>query len=411
MASRLRLDEGLAAGLLGLGGGFTPPVLDLTAASLVAKAQIRTLGARLRIADLTKLETALTNYSPLDVPHKGVHFARLVILRGATHLLLEVVYDDCRRVALDYLVGNGAALDAVLRHCVGYPTNAAFKRSSLKGYLNAHRVKARLFYRAYRWSEPSIEAGLALRDRFLRLIREWEAQGDGALPALYAQFLVDITQAPLPAANAPPPAMPVFDPHATNTLNMVHAIRDGLVDNAEIQAFLMIPDLGPLIAAFGLPISHLDLFKLLLASGWLQDKLDQDALTGLGTLHFARVSLIDKNTQPKMLFASIYDGDFLQYVLDFGTRVAPLVDLIWGRTVGYPKSCLNTREFVRWLNDGSTPARACHIGHRRATRLEVSASAELRVAVLEFVATHAPTAANLADDLRTLVKDEQGLLS
>jgi hypothetical protein len=391
---------GSAAGiaLLGLPSSLYAAT-DLTTQPRSPKAWIDTFAARIPISDVASLRTALDDNDALAVSRPGIHYARLVILRDETHLLLEVIYERCERVALEYLVGNGTALDKVLTHCQGYPSGAALARQSLKSFLHPHVGNSPFFYHAYRVSEESIDEG-----------------GDSLLPALYAQFVTDIHQAPLPLAAAPTApvgAPPVFLPHATRTLNMVQVIKTGTVDTADLaKVSKLMKKAGTLVSSLTFPSqpTHLQLFKYLLGSGWFQDLIQRDALPTLKTLHFARVSLIDDTTtQPKMLFASVYDGDFDQYVLDFGTRVAELVDLIWARTEGYPESCTRVREFVRWLDVGRRKAQRFHVGHRPATRLEIGAAKKLRLALLEFV--DAPHASDLVGDLRKLVRDRQGLLS
>jgi len=408
---------GSAAGIALLGvPSSLYAVTDLTAPPRSPKAWVDTFAARIPIANVAGLRAALGSGNALEVDHPGIHFARLVILRGETHLFLEVIHEGCEQVALDYLVGNGPALDAVLTHCQGYPSGAALARNSLKTFLQPHRGADPFFYHAYRLREESIDESLFLRDRFLRLLRDWDEGGDPQLPALYAQFVTDIKLASLPPAIAPtapvaPP--PVFTPHATRTLNMVHVIKSGMVDSATIAKLAKVKQkagtLISLLAGPSLPISHLDLFKYLLDSGWFQDLIQRDALPTLKTLHFARVSVIDESTQAKMLFASVYDGDFDQYVVDFGTRVADFVDLIWGRTEGYPESCRKVREFVRWLDVGRRKAQAFHVGHQPATRLEIGGAKKLRAALLAFV--DEPHATNLVADLREFVRVRQGLLS
>jgi hypothetical protein len=423
VASRLLLDRrefltSSAAGIAlasfpGCGSLAIPPTAaDLTAALGSGKTWGRSFVARIPIADLTSLLAAVSDGGALRFAHPGIHFARLVVLRGDKHLMLEVIHDYAKRGALDYLVGNAAKLDAVFQCCQGYPALAAFQRKSLGDFLRPHRQRADFFYRSYRWSEDTIEASLRLRDHFLKLLRGWEL-GEAPLPQLWAQFVAEIQQSPQPSPLAAPALNPVFAPHATNTLNMVHAIKPGKLKLADLENCYESGKVNALASAHAEngEIEYRLLFRLLLASGFVQDAAEQDPLNGLFTLHFAHVSVIDDaTTEPKMLFASVYDGDFLQYVLDFGTRAACFVDLIWGLTVGYPKTCRDLCEFVKWLDAGQTRARAFHIGHPPATRLEIRAATKLRPGVLAFVDSN-PASADLPDVLRALVKENQEWLA
>jgi hypothetical protein len=69
------------------------------------------------------------------------------------------------------------------------------------------------------------------------------------------------------------------------------------------------------------------------------DALSADAAPRIGLikiLHNVRVALIDNDT--RMLFATIYDGTWDQYIDDFAAHpvLKPALDHLWGHLDGYP---------------------------------------------------------------------------
>ena len=56
----------------------------------------------------------------------------------------------------------------------------------------------------------------------------------------------------------------------------------------------------------------------------------------VGILHNVRVALIDNDT--RFLFATVYDGDWDQYINDFAAHpvLKPALDALWGNLEGYP---------------------------------------------------------------------------
>ena len=56
----------------------------------------------------------------------------------------------------------------------------------------------------------------------------------------------------------------------------------------------------------------------------------------IGTLHDVRIALIDNDT--RMLFATVYDGTWDQYIDDFAAGVSPIafLDELWLTLEGYP---------------------------------------------------------------------------
>ncbi len=363
---------------------FSAASLQKLAAKPLAAGPVSTLCARITIQPGMEGALKAAAKGALPVPGRGIHFARLVVIEekaGETpHLMLGVIFDGSRDRAFDFLFVNGPSLESVFLLCVGYPIGTSADKAKLKTFIEAHEVHTNFLYPKYRTSAADIDHALRLRHRFLAFLRQWQL-GEGVLPLLYQAFLNDFDDPPQPPVQAAP-ASPVFDPHRTRTLNMVHRITAGNV--------------------------FLFRFQLMVAQYYAD--VEYDSLPDLNTLHFARISVIRGDT---MLFASAYDGDFLQYVRDFGGRVGDEIDQLWRLTEGYPPNgCKNDVEgFIKWLCGGMYDAQELHIGHMPATVLEILASSDLREELITFRATHPASGLNLDSDLRVFVGTNQELLS
>jgi hypothetical protein len=54
----------------------------------------------------------------------------------------------------------------------------------------------------------------------------------------------------------------------------------------------------------------------------------------IGTLHNVRIAILDNDT--RMLFASVYDGNWDDYIDDFAAGSMPFLDQLWFTLDGYP---------------------------------------------------------------------------
>jgi hypothetical protein len=62
---------------------------------------------------------------------------------------------------------------------------------------------------------------------------------------------------------------------------------------------------------------------------------DEGAAPGkIGTLHNVRIAILDNDS--RMLFASVYDGTWDQYIDDFAAGMMPFLDELWFTLEGYP---------------------------------------------------------------------------
>ena len=60
----------------------------------------------------------------------------------------------------------------------------------------------------------------------------------------------------------------------------------------------------------------------------------RSGLSGIGTVHNARVAFLNNDTW--MLFATTYDGDWDQYIDDFASKGKGFLDELWQNCEGYP---------------------------------------------------------------------------
>jgi hypothetical protein len=54
----------------------------------------------------------------------------------------------------------------------------------------------------------------------------------------------------------------------------------------------------------------------------------------IGTLHNVRIAILDNDT--RLLFATVYDGPWDQYIDDFAAGSMPFLDALWFNLEGYP---------------------------------------------------------------------------
>lgn len=77
-------------------------------------------------------------------------------------------------------------------------------------------------------------------------------------------------------------------------------------------------------------------------------KIDE-ALSKIGTVHFARFVFLQDNTQ--LAIITTYDGPFERYISDFASHIGPVFDALFEHIESPPPSPVakNTREFIDWV--------------------------------------------------------------
>ena len=210
--------------------GDADVLFDLAGRPLAELNTVWTICARIPVnsGEEKALEDQLIPGTTLGLAYPGVHFARLVLVPSRTHLVLAVIFDQSRELAINLLVRNAATLGPVLTHCTGYPANAAADPVALGAYLITHDVASRLFYVKYRWPQNVVAESVRLRRSFLSLLCDWEldlsAERDQRLPYRFDDFLVQNRQTP--ALSSPPTSAPPSPPSRARAPRDEHA-HDG----------------------------------------------------------------------------------------------------------------------------------------------------------------------------------------
>ncbi|MCA9704610.1 MAG: hypothetical protein KDK70_02035 [Myxococcales bacterium] len=330
-------------------------------------------------------------FNPFKTPANGIHYARLFIT-DPTSLYFMVIYDDYWS-AIHLLGRNAEGIDAVFGHCAGYPAGGAADAHALDGYVRENLVCVELFYRAYDNTQAEVRDALALREHFLRFLRLTDGVGDAELRRAWAAFLQDpnlLNHDRSDGNDAPGKGssgedmvlLPANSPDRVNPFTLVARVEEsalpGLRRKLELGTFATI-DLG------------------------------MRPLKNLPTLHFARVSIINGN---QMLFASVYDGDFIQYVEDFSSRIAKQMDAVFGASVGYPLAgSRDVFAFKDFLRAHQVPTSAFGGGYLSHSLLQIKSSLALTRALARFERRGDSTHPRLAAKLRRFLHDNQNLLT
>ena len=354
----------------------------------------------------------------------GVHFARAALLdarrAGTDQLALGIIYDQRIETALNFLTANGNALDAVLRHCEAYTPGVARDPVALRAYFetrtdgkDSYLVPDKLFFTAYDEAENEVRTCLAVQQNLLALLREADGSSDEALPYLVDRFLLgELPRSRMDDSPRPKRRRDLlpFSPHLTNTLTMVQPLMQGRMDPKRIvpcsQSRL---ERIERFAASHTGFSYQDAFEFILTEGEFAVKqLHEHPLASLHTLHFARIAVVEG----RMLFASVYDGDFTQYVLDFGSRVADQIDFIWGLTEGYPpEGCRNVPAFIQWIRNGQVDVEDFFAAQTDVTLLQIQRTSALRRKLTAFSRSLPVEGRALRAQLSAFARDNQALLS
>lgn len=296
-------------------------------------------------------------HNPFQTSAAGIHYARLFTTDEHT-LYFMVIYDDYM-AAFDFLSANADGVDRVLGHCQGYPAAGAKDKPALIAYVEANFVDIQLYYRAYNTAQAAIRDNLTLRDEFLKFLKDTTGVSQAALRKRYAEFLQS-------------PHMRNYDRIRSNDVS-----DEDLTSSRDIPLAPVGPDrVAPFTLLARLEDKKVKKVKRLLRLGtWATIDLGARPLKKLSTLHFARVSIVNGNY---MLFASVYDGDFMQYVEDFGTRIAKQIDTIFGACVGYPKAgAADVFQFKDFLAARQVPTSAFGGSYLDRSLLQIQASLRL----------------------------------
>jgi hypothetical protein len=351
----------------------------------------------------------------------GVHYSRIAVREDRPQLLIDVMFDRTRLTAMNFLAENAATLEPAFAFCEGYAPGTAEDPAALEAFLtgaiDAKESRAdddKLFFTAYDAAQDEVDAALTVKRNFVALLRAADQRPLAQLPFLVDRFLAANLLGEQPAHAARPVSLPEgipFAPQLTNALTMVQPLKDGKVKREHLVPGSA-SKLEKLEGFLGWAcMTYEEVFKLILEEGEFAVKdLHKHPLAALHTLHFARVAVVDHGA-PKMMFASVYDGDFTQYVLDFGSRVADLIDALWGLTENYPAcGCRDVLGFIGWIRRGQIASRDFYRAAGDVTCLRIEAALPLHAQLEAFARKLPSDPAQLRAALNGFVATNQGLL-
>ncbi|MEM9453907.1 MAG: hypothetical protein AAGF11_06990 [Myxococcota bacterium] len=350
-----------------------------------------TIRARIRDGEFRGLRCLLDEptHNPFETSANGIHYARL-FTTDQQSLYFMVIYDDYWD-AIEFLGKNAAGIDNIFNRCEDYPPQGAANADALDAFMRAHLVCVELFYRAYDNSQAEVRDALALRDSFLQFLQDTDGVGEAELRQRYAAFLKD-----------------------PNLLNHDRDRANDVDGGASKQAIRLSPNSPDRVNPFTLlcRVHEQALPKLrrtLELGTFATIDLGMRPLKNLPTLHFARVSIVNRN---QMLFASVYDGDFIQYVEDFGTRIAKEIDTVFGACVGYPlagsRDILQFKDFLRAHQIVTSAFGGSYLSR---SLLQIKSSLALTQQLARFSRRVGPDHRRLPDRLRRFLHDNQDLLT
>ena len=320
-----------------------------------------------------------------EIAAPGVHYARLLIVPEETHLLLSAVFDDTVEALLQLMEFNAARVDYLFALTEGYPAAGAAAPFELRGWLKRNEVPTTLLYSAYdRASEPAVREVVQLRTEFVSLVQAVQRRPHEADSA-YTRFL---------AANR----------------RRIDTHRDNVVDQLTPAQLTVPSDQNPFTMIFDLQPSWIKRLEKTLKDGeWLLDHLHIHPLKKIPTVHYARFANI---TPTKVLFESVYDGDWLQYVSDFAVNIPTQLDLVWGGAVGYPKGgAKDAAALGEFLQRKKVPRDYFYMAYTGDTVKEIQASLALGRKLVTFSKEAPQDASRLARHIERFVHRNQTLMA
>ena len=321
-----------------------------------------------------------TTHSP------GVHNARFVVFPDGK-LLFTAVYDVTRTCALQFLHANAATVDEIWRFCEGYPESGARDLVALDGFLRRWDRPVPLMFSAYiDPGEPQVREAVQLRCNFLDFARAVQRDPAGIL-VHYDAFLGDNRRRIHAAAERHEGDLARQDlvsaGNLTTAFTMISQVKPDLESRARLQFTLRF---GNLVV---------DTFRI-------------NPISEMTTVHYARFAMYDDD---KLIFASIYDGDWLQYVQDFSVRIPTQMNKVWGNCVGWPtKGAADTDALLAYLEGCRVPTDVFYSAYMDVTSKDILASYALGRALWSFTGVPPVDAPSFRARYLAFLSANQGLL-
>lgn len=317
-------------------------------------------------------------------PVGSVHYLRMLPLGDGT-LLLSAVFDADLNGLLNLLAENATRLDPVLSLTEGYPPSGAADLAAMRTFLKAHEAKTLMLYSAFdRASEPAVREATQLRREFLKFV-EATQRNPGAAEAEYTAFL---------EANR----------------KRIDTHEEGAVDQLS-PAALTAPDRqNPFTMVFELRPDQVKRFNKTLTDGqWFLDHLHIHPLKNIPTVHYARFARLSKT---RVLFESVYDGEWEQYVSDFAVHIPKQLDLIWGGAVGYPPGgAADAPALAKFLQDHRLQRDYFYTSYANKTVKDIQQSLALGKKLIRFSKEAPAKGSRLVAHVERFVHRNQALLA
>ena len=317
-------------------------------------------------------------------PVGSVHYLRMLPFDDDT-LLLSSVFDADLNALLNLLAENATRVDEVLSFTQGYPQTGAADLKAMRGFLQAHEAKTLMLYSAFdRESEPAVRESTQLRREFLKFVAATQRDPSQA-EAEYTAFL---------QANRKR-----IDSHEEDAADQLS------------PAALTAPDRqNPFTMVFELRPDQVKRFNKTLTDGqWFLDHLHIHPLKNIPTVHYARFARL---SQTRVLFESVYDGEWEQYVADFAVHIPTQLDLIWGGAVGYPAGgAADAPALAKFLEDHRLPRDYFYMSYANKTVKDIQQSLALGKKLIRFSKEAPAEGSRLVKHVERFVHRNQALLA
>jgi hypothetical protein len=414
----------------------------LTIIATVKEGQLDQLGQVLATIGRDSAGNALLPLARLS----GVHFARLLLLDAATDLRgapigPQLVFMSDVDAPLGRHLGElvdvlGDGIDAIYRHCEGYPCGPAITRAQRLRYLRTHMVRADTVYvntigRTVRQIHQEAQLREAIGELLDRNRQAWRDRGPAQIRAAIQAFVegderlrwarsraerpdlwwrvknwLDLLSVPL-LALVLLPAIIIGLPFYLALLRL-HELRDSAAravpSEAHIEQLASLEDHVAQNQFSAIGFVKPGRFRLLTAitvlwiANWGTRHLFKRAdLAGVKTIHFARWVFVDGRR--RLIFTSSYDGSLESYMGDFIDKVAWGLNATFSNGVDYPKTSWLIQEGARdemafklYIRSHQLPTQVWFSAYPHLTTLNIENNARIReglYAAMDTAATEA----------------------
>ena len=316
----------------------------------------------------------------------GVHNARFAVLSD-DELLFTAIYDVTPINVLMFLQANADNIDEIWSLCEGYPAEGARDLDALNAYLDANNEEVQLMFNAYiDPGEPQVREAVALRRNFLTFAQAVQNDPGGIL-VHYNAFLTNNRRRIVANAERHLGQLereyPVIPGNVTTAFTMMSKVLPSVEAQAKLRAVLWFGNLTV-------------------------NTLRINPISEMVTVHYARFGLWDFD---KLMFASVYDGDWIQYVEDFSTRIPFQMDKVWENCVGWPKKgAADTDGLRKYLEDNTIKTDVFYSAYMDVTSKDILSSYALGKALWDFTRVAPTDAQTFHSRYRAFLSANQGLL-